>query len=152
MQILYYNNEELTDDDKELISKTCNKTTIFVINKNDLETKLNLDNLNLEHVVSINTLDNQGIELLKDKIKEVFKLDKINNNDFTYITNLRQITKIKESLNILIELIQGIEDGIELDILEMDLKEVWNTLGVITGESYDEELLDDLFKNFCVGK
>ena len=76
----------------------------------------------------------------------------INNSDFTYITNLRQITKIKEALNILNELEIGINQEQDLDILEMDLKDIWNTLGLIIGESYDEELLDDLFKNFCVGK
>ena len=149
------NNEELTNEDIELINK-CNKTTIFVINKNDLETKLKLDNkiknINKDYIISINTIDNKGIEKLKTKIKELYKIDKINNSDFTYITNLRQITKIKESYNILLSVEEGINNNIELDMLEMDLKEIWNVLGEITGDSYDEELLDDLFKNFCVGK
>ncbi|MBR3660405.1 MAG: tRNA uridine-5-carboxymethylaminomethyl(34) synthesis GTPase MnmE [Bacilli bacterium] len=150
--LLLNNNEEITNEDKDLISKTNDKTTIIVINKNDLNTKLDLTTLNLENVVSINTIDNQGIDSLKNKIKELFNFDMINNSDFTYITNLRQITKIKEALNILNELEIGINQEQDLDILEMDLKDIWNTLGLIIGESYDEELLDDLFKNFCVGK
>ena len=149
------NNEILTKEDIELIEK-CHNTTIFVINKNDLETKLNKEDLlkytKNDNIISINTLDNKEIDLLKDKIKSLYNLDIIKNNDFTYITNLRQINKIKESYNILLEIEKEIEDNIELDMLEMDLKEIWNVLGEITGDSYDEELLDDLFKNFCVGK
>ena len=150
--LLLNNNEELTEEDQNLISKTCNKTTIFVINKNDLETKLDINSLKLENVISINTIDYQGIDTLKNKIKELFKIDMINNSDFTYITNLRQITKVKLALNTLKELEMGLSNEKDLDILEIDLKDIWNTLGLITGESYDEELLDDLFKNFCVGK
>ena len=150
--LLLNNNEELTEDDKMLIDKTCGKTTIFVINKNDLHTKLDISNLNLENVISINTIDDLGIQELKNKIKELFNIDKLNNNDSLYITNIRQITKIKECLNIILELENEIKNGVELDMLEMDLKNIWYNLGLIIGESYDEELLDNLFKNFCVGK
>ena len=136
--LLLNNSEELTEDDKKLIDKIRFKTTIFVINKNDLETKLKIDDLDLNPLVSINTIDNKGIELIKDKIKELFKFDKIKNKDFTYITNIRQITKIKESLNILNNLEEELKNDIELDMLEIDLKDIWNTLGLITGEAYDE--------------
>ena len=150
--LLLNNNEELTNEDKDLINRIKDKTTIFVINKNDLTKKININDLNLENIISINTINNYEIDKLKDKIKELFNIEKINNSDFTYITNLRQITKIKECLNIILEIEKEIDDNIELDMLEIDLKEVWNNLGLIIGESYEEELLDDLFKNFCVGK
>jgi len=150
--LLLNNNEELTNEDKELIDKTCGKTTIFVVNKNDLQSKLDIDNLNLENVISINTIDDVGIQLLKKKIKELFNIDKLNNNDSIYVTNIRQITKIKECLKIITEIENSMNLDVELDMLEMDLKAVWNNLGLIIGDAYDEELLDDLFKNFCVGK
>ncbi len=150
--LLLNNNESLIEEDQRLIDKVCSKTTIFVINKNDLETKLDIKKLNLENVVSINTFDSSEIDKLKNKIKDLFSIDKINNGDFTYITNIRQITKIKECLNIVLEIEDGVNKNIDLDMLEIDLKDVWNKLGLIIGESYDEELLDDLFKNFCVGK
>ena len=149
--LLLNNNEELTEEDKILIDKTKYKTTIYVVNKNDLETKIKLDK-NLSNVISINTLDNKEIKILKEKIRDLFQLDKINNSDFNYITNLRQINKIKECLKIISDIEEGINDDLELDMLEMDLREIWEQLGFITGDSYDEELLDDLFKNFCVGK
>ena len=149
------NNEELTEEDKELIKK-CSKTTIFVINKNDLETKLDIneffDNIDKNNIISINTVDNKEIDKVKYKIKELFHFDKILNSDFTYITNLRQINEIKKSYNLLLELEKELDNNNELDMLEIDLKEIWNTLGLIIGESYEEELLDNLFKNFCVGK
>ena len=150
--LLLNNNEKLTNDDITLIDKMRDKTTIFIINKNDLETKINIDNLNIQNIISINTIDNKGIEILKNKIKELFKVDKITNSDSIYITNLRQINKIKESYNILLEIETAISDNLELDMIEILLKEIWNNLGLIIGESYDEELLDELFKNFCVGK
>ena len=149
------NNEELTEEDKELIKK-CSKPTIFIINKNDLETKLNIedffDNIDKNNIISINTVDNKEIDKVKNKIKELFHFDKILNSDFTYITNLRQINEIKKSYNLLLDLEKELDDNNELDMLEIDLKEIWNTLGLIIGESYEEELLDNLFKNFCVGK
>lgn len=150
--LLLNNNEQLTDDDKKLLEKTCGKTTIIVINKNDLKTKLDIKDLKLDNVISINTIDDLGITKLKNKIKELFNIDKLNNNDSLYVTNIRQITKIKECLNTIIEIEKNIDNGVELDMLEMDLKDIWNNLGLIIGEAYDEELLDNLFKNFCVGK
>ena len=150
--VLLNNNEKLTDTDKQIIEQTKDKTTIYVINKNDLKTNLDLKNINLKNIITINTIEEDGIEKLKNKIKEMFNLDKINNSDLNYITNLRQINKIKEALSCILEVENGIDENKELDMLEIDLKSVWDILGLIIGESYDSELLDDLFKNFCVGK
>ena len=146
------NNEELTKEDQEILNK-CSKETIIIINKNDLDTKLVLnDNIYKKNIISINTLDNKGIEILKDKIKEMFNFSKINKGNLNYITNLRQINEIKKCYKLLLEFEKELDCNRELDMLEISLKEIWNTLGLIIGESYDEELLDNLFKTFCVGK
>ena len=147
------NNEKLTEEDKEILKK-CNKETIIVINKNDLETKLVLDKelVKDNSIISINTIDDTEINKLKAKIKELFNIDKIEKSDFNYVTNLRQINDIKKSYQLLLEFEEELNNNAELDMLEISLKEIWNTLGDIIGESYDEELLDNLFKNFCVGK
>ena len=76
----------------------------------------------------------------------------ISYSDYNYITNTRQIAKIKECLNVINEIRNGLNNGVSLDMLEMDLKNVWSTLGEIVGETYSEELLDELFSRFCVGK
>ena len=150
--LLLNNNEKLTLEDKELLEKVKNKTTIIVVNKNDLEAKIDLGELKNDNIIYINTLDTNGILPLKEKIKELFNLEKFETSNYNYITNTRQLSKIKECLNIIKDIEKGIQDEIGLDMLEIDLKNIWTTLGVIIGESYDEELLDELFSKFCVGK
>lgn len=150
--LLLNNNEELTQEDLELLEKTNDKTRIIVINKNDLPRKLDISKLNISNQVYINTIDDSGIISLKNKIRELFNFEELEKSDFNYITNIRQIAKIKESLNIILDIEQGIDANLDLDMLEIDLKNVWETLGHIIGESYSEELLDELFSKFCVGK
>lgn len=146
------NNEHLTEEDLELFSKTKEKTTIVIVNKNDLDTKIDISNLKIDNLVYINTIDNSSLTILKDKIKEIFNLEKLEKNDFNYITNVRQIASIKESLNLVLDIENGINNNLDLDMLEIDLKNIWEILGEIIGESYKEELLDELFSKFCVGK
>ena len=150
--LLLNNNESLTLEDKELLERTKDKTTIVVVNKIDLETKLDISNLEIPNLVYINTIDDLGIITLKEKIRELFNFEKLEKSDFNYITNVRQIAKIKECLNIISDIELGIKNNFDLDMLEIDLKNVWETLGMIIGESYSEELLDQLFSKFCVGK
>ena len=99
-----------------------------------------------------NSFNNQGIETLLTKIKEMFKLDEIKTNDFFYVSNLEQLTKIENCKKNIIDLKQGLINNIPIDMLEQDLKNIWQTLGEVIGETYTEELLDNIFKNFCVGK
>lgn len=146
------NNEHLTEEDLELFSKTKEKTTIVIVNKNDLDTKIDISNLKIDNLVYINTIDNSSLTILKDKIKEIFNLEKLEKNDFNYITNVRQIASIKESFNLVLDIENGINNNLDLDMLEIDLKNIWEILGEIIGESYKEELLDELFSKFCVGK
>lgn len=85
-------------------------------------------------------------------IKNLFNFEKIDHSDYNFITNTRQIAKIKECYMIASDIINSINNNIELDMIEIDLKNIWNILGEIIGESYSEELLDQLFSKFCVGK
>ena len=82
----------------------------------------------------------------------MFNLEKFETSNYNYITNTRQLSKIKECLKVVHDIEKGLNDNLDLDILEIDLKNIWNTLGTIIGESYEEELLDELFSKFCVGK
>ena len=142
-------------EDLKLIEETKDKNTIIVINKIDLDKKIDISsikNIKNQEIVYINTLDKEGILPLIDKIKEMFNLEKIEKSNYNYITNTRQLSKIKECLNIINDIKQGLELEVGLDMLEMDLKTIWTTLGTIIGEFYEEELLDELFSKFCVGK
>lgn len=144
------NNEELNDEDRYLIEKLP-KNSIIVINKMDLDAKLNVEEINREKVF-INTVDTYGIEPLKEKIKEMFNLEQINNGDCTYLSNARQISLAKEAYNIINDIELGLQNDVPTDLIEIDIKRIWEKLGEILGETYSEELIDQLFTQFCLGK
>jgi len=150
--VILNNNEKLTIEDFEILEKTRNKTSIVVINKCDLDNKIDLSKIKNRNIIYTNTVDLLGIDELKKKIKEMFHLDKIKKSDYNYITNTRQIAKLKECLSKIKDIEISINNDIPLDMIEFDLREIWNILGEIIGESYTEELLDELFSKFCVGK
>ena len=149
--VVLNSNEELSEEDKEILEKTKNKTRIIVLNKNDLERKLVIST-NLKNVVETNTNDYEGITTLKDKIKELFNLEQIATKDYTYLTNSRQISLAKQAYKNLLDAEQAIEDDQPVDMIEIDLKDCFDTLGEIIGATYSEEIIDNLFENFCVGK
>lgn len=143
------NNEKLTEEDKKLLKETQNKQRIIVINKTDLKTNLEITETN---IVKTNTQEEDGLTSLKEKIKELFKLDKIKTNDFYYVSTIEQLQKIENCKQNITSIKEGLKNNSPIDIIEIDLKVIWQTLGEVIGETYTEELLDNLFKNFCVGK
>ena len=149
--VVLNSNEELSDEDKEILEKTKNKTRIIVLNKNDLDKKLVIPT-DLQNVVETNTNDLDGITSLKKKIKELFNLEQITTKDYTYLANSRQISLAKQAYKNLLDAEQAIEDDQPVDMIEIDLKECFDTLGEIIGATYSEEIIDNLFENFCVGK
>lgn len=149
--VVLNSNELLSDEDREILEKTEAKTRIIVLNKNDLERKLIIPT-NLKNVVETNTNDLTGINALKEKIKELFNLEQISQKDYTYLTNSRQISLAKQAYKNLLDAEKAIEDDQPVDMIEIDLKECFDTLGEIIGATYSEEIIDNLFENFCVGK
>ena len=143
------NNERITEEELELLSKIKNKNHIIVINKTDLENKLNLY---VEDAIKISIKDNTGIENIKNRISEIFNLDKISTTDMSYLSNARSISLLKQSLNKINECLNNIKNNDPIDIIELDLKECWNDLGEIIGETYTDELIDEIFSRFCLGK
>lgn len=150
--LLLNNNEKIDSEDLELLNKIKNQNYLIVINKTDLESKIELTNLDNSKVVFISALNNIGIEDLKNKIKEIFNLGKIETLDLTYLTNARSISLLRQSLNLIKDIRKGINNELPIDMLEIDLKNVWNLLGNIIGETYEDELIDQLFSQFCLGK
>ena len=150
--LLLNNNEELNNEDLELLDKIKDKNYLIVINKNDLENKLDISKLDKDKIINISALNNNGIDELKNKIKQIFNLDKIETSDLTYLTNARSISLLKQALNAITDIKMGIGNNLPIDMLEIDLKNVWNLLGSIIGVTYEEELIDQLFSQFCLGK
>lgn len=144
------NNEKLTEDDYKLLDSTNDKKRIIFINKNDLQKNINLDIV--DNVVYGSTMQIFGINALKDKIKELFNMEEIEKGDFNYLSNARHIATIHECISVVESIKEGLKNGLPIDMLEIDIKKIWELLGNLIGESYDEELLDNLFSRFCLGK
>lgn len=150
--LLLNNNEEITEEDIELLEKIKDKNYITVINKNDLESHINIEKLDKDKIIYISALNNSGIDKLKEKIKEIFNFDKITTSDLTYLTNARSLSLLRQSLNSLNDIKIGLKNNLPIDMLEIDLKNIWELLGSIIGETYEDELIDQLFSQFCLGK
>ena len=146
------NNEKLTPDDLELLDLVKNKNYIIFINKNDLPANIDLPDKKYANVVYGNTLTTTGIKELKEMITTLFNLEKISTNDATYITNARHKALIEVALNYLNSALENIDNSYSVDMLEIDIRACWDTLGEIIGATYKDELLDELFSNFCLGK
>ena len=149
--LLLNNNEPLTKEDIKLLEMTKNKPHIILINKIDLESKIDTTRLHDEYI-KISIKDNQGINELKQKITELFHLEELETDDLTYLSDARSIALLKTSLSYIEESLTSIENEEPIDIVEINLKESWSSLGEIIGETYKEELIDELFQRFCLGK
>ena len=150
--ILYVlnNNKELTNEEKEILNKIKDKNNIVIVNKIDLENKLNLNEV--PNYIEMSVKEDKGINELRKKIKEMFNLEQIEQNDYTYLSSARSISLLKKSLDSLDAVKKGIENNMPVDMVEIDLKQMWSTLGEIIGETYTDELIDQLFSQFCLGK
>ena len=150
--ILYVlnNNEEINKEEIEILDRIKDKNNIVIVNKIDLENNLDL-NL-LSNYIEMSIKNDIGINELRNKIKEMFNLEQIEQNDFTYLSSARSISHLKKSLESLDAVRCGIENNMPIDMVEIDLKQMWSILGQIIGETYTDELIDQLFSQFCLGK
>ena len=146
------NNEQLTEYDKEILEKIKNKNHIIIINKIDLDNKLEIEQLKEKNIVKISALKDNNLEELKNKIIEMYNLEEIESKDATYLTNARGLSLLRQAQEIIKDIKAGIETRQPIDMIEIDLKRIWELLGEITGETYQEELINQLFSQFCLGK
>lgn len=148
------NNEPLTDDIRTLLEQLEGKNYIIIINKNDLERKLDLTGLNVDNsnIINMSILNNQGIDELKAKIVELFNISQIETSDPTYLSNTRSISILESCLESIKEVEIGLGNNAPIDMIELDIKDIWEKLGTINGTTYEEELLDEMFSRFCLGK
>lgn len=152
--LMMNNNEEIDTNIQELIKEIKKKKHIVIINKTDLESKLDLSKLDLKEkdLIKMSIKNNLGVEKLKDKIKEMFKINEISTQDPTYLSDARSISILKKCLNSIEEVEIGLKNNQPIDMIEMDIKNIWEQLGLINGTTYEEELLDEIFSRFCLGK
>ncbi len=146
--LLLNNNEPLAFEDKKLLDLIKNKNHIIIINKIDLEKKLNIN----EKVIEISIKNNIGIDAVLEEIKRMFNLNKIETQDLTYLSNARSISLLKKANENIKSAKENIDNNSPIDMIELELKEAWNHLGEIIGQTYTDELIDELFSRFCLGK
>ncbi len=149
--LILNNNEILTQEDKKLISILKEKKHIILINKIDLENKLNLTELP-SNLLKISIKEKRGLEELKQRIVDIFNLGELETKDLTYLSDARSISLLKKSLVYIDEAVHSINQNEPIEIVEFNIKDAWESLGEIIGETYKEELLDELFSRFCLGK
>lgn len=147
----------LTAEDKRLIELTANHQRIVLLNKVDLPAKTTADQLNAllagDRVIPLSVTTNQGLDTLAATIKHLFFKEGLTNSQQTVmVTNARQTALLKKAKQALDDVLSGIADGMPVDLVQIDLKRCWDLLGEITGDSYQDELIDQLFSQFCLGK
>ncbi len=142
----------LTQEDKDLLEQFNPNKTIVILNKKDKGLVISKEDLKDFQTVPMSTLEIEGVESLKAQIQNMFAQEKLEENDTEILLNARQVALAEKANQLLKTVEHSLQEGVELDMLSLDLKEILDTLGMITGESYSEEILDTLFENFCVGK
>ena len=150
--LMLNHNEELNQEDLNLISTLKNKKSIILINKIDLYKKLDRNQLKDNKYIELSIKENKGIDVLKQRIIEIFNLGNLETKDLTYLSDARSIALLKKSLSYIQNAIFSIQQKEPIDIVEFSIKDAWETLGEIIGETYKEELIDELFSRFCLGK
>lgn len=148
--LVFDNNTPMNEDDYELLDITKDKTRIIVVNKKDLDSKINLKDD--KDVIYISSFDKEDINKLEMKIKEVCNYTDINNIDSTYIGNARQIAKLRIAKQQLLDALDSLYKGLPIDIAYVDIQDCWTSLGEIMGEVTSEDLINELFSRFCLGK
>ncbi len=140
------------DEDKEVLDKINDKEILVVYNKNDINKDYKVDELSSYNSINISTFESGMINKLKEKISDIFDLKSIAESNYTYISNARQIALLNKSLSIIDEIENAVNADLEVDMIEIDVKRLWETLGEITGEVGSDDLLNEIFSKFCLGK
>ncbi len=148
--------EPLTTEDIELLQLTQDKKRIIVLNKMDLEPKLDLNELyqyvDKAEVLKTSILKNEGIRELEEHIATLFYGGIENSQTTVLVTNARHIALLEQAKAALEAVLTGLEQELPVDLVQIDMTRAWELLGEITGDSYQDELLDQLFSQFCLGK
>lgn len=146
---------ELESEDREVIEEiqNNNKKMIVLLNKIDLERKIELDEFGLENILEISAKENIGIEDMEERIYSYIVEEKVeDSSEKLIITNIRHKTALEKTKDAIRNIFETIDAGMPMDLISVDLKEALDSLSEITGEISSEDILDHVFGNFCVGK
>ena len=144
--------EPLTDQDRQLLEISQDSNRIILLNKVDLPQQTELDEIPADHI-KISVLKNQNINQIEDRINALFFENAgLVEQDATYLSNARHISLIEKAVESLQAVNEGLAMGMPVDLLQVDLTRTWEILGEITGDAASDELITQLFSQFCLGK
>ncbi len=144
--------EKLTEQDRALLALSEMTRRIILLNKTDLPEQIETQELP-EDVIRISVLENQNIDLIEERINQLFFDNAgIVEQDATYLSNARHISLIEQAVQSLQAVNDGLEMGMPVDLLQVDMTRTWQILGEITGDAAPDELITQLFSQFCLGK
>lgn len=150
------NNEPLTEEDRTLYEVIKNEDAIVIVNKTDLERRLDIEEVKTmigdTSLIQTSMLKQEGIDELELQIRDLFFGGEVQNQDMTYVSNSRHISLLKQARQTIQDAIDAAEAGIPMDMVQIDLTRTWEILGEIIGESASDELINQLFSQFCLGK
>ena len=154
--LLLNQSETLQEEDIRLLETTKGMKRIILFNKTDLPSKLSIEEIapyaKEEEIVTTSMLNKEGIDQLEEKIAGYFFQGQMNERDATYLSNTRHIALLEKAEQALVEVQNGIEMEMPVDLIQIDFTRAWDLLGEITGDSVQDELLTQLFSQFCLGK
>ena len=142
--------KEVDEEDYRLYETVKNYEHLVIVNKQDLVQKANLTKFN--NPIYISTKNQEDINKLEKAIVDKVLMDDINLDNLTYVSNARQIDRLKHAIENLKNAVKAIDDGVYIDFIDIYLQDAWNSLGEILGNIKDGSLLDELFSKFCLGK
>lgn len=148
--------DQLTEEDENLFKAVEGMDVIVIVNKTDLPQQIDMKRvkeLSAKHkLVSTSLLEDRGIDELEEAIASLFFAGSIEAGDLTYVSNSRHIALLNQALQAIEDVIEGVEMGTPIDIVQIDMTRTWEFLGEIIGDSVHESLIDQLFSQFCLGK
>jgi tRNA modification GTPase len=148
--------EALTNEDEDLFRTVQGKDFIVIVNKTDLPQEIDMKRVTDlavgNRVITTSLIEEQGIDELEKAIADLFFEGTIDSADMTYVSNARHIGLLTQAGRTINDAIEAIENGVPIDMVQIDLTRAWEILGEITGDTVHESLIDQLFSQFCLGK
>ena len=153
---IFDSSNDLKEEDIEILNLIKGKKVIILLNKIDLNSRIDENDSRLlsvsKDIIKVSALNNLGIDKLYEKITELFNLDQINLDNEVLITNLRQKNLIVKAIEHINETKTTMSNNMPLDIVAISIKEILEDLGSITGDEVSEDIIDEIFSKFCLGK
>lgn len=149
-------NEQLTEADAELFNLVKDQDTIVIVNKRDLDEQIDMDEVKKlaggHPIVTTSLLKDEGVDELEEAIRDLFFQGDLESGDLSYVSNSRHIALLHQADQSITEALTAVENGMPVDMVQIDITKAWELLGEVIGDSVHESLIDQLFAQFCLGK